>query len=180
MTFSFARRSLLAVLAASGLPLAPFAASSQELNLYTYREPALIKPLLDEFTKSTGIRVNTVFAASGLEERLRAEGQNSPADVLLTVDIGRLQQAKDYGVTQPVKSDAIEKAIPAAYRDPEGHWYGVSLRGRVVYAAKDRVAQDTISYEELADAKWKGKLCTRSGQHVYNSALFVAVVAKKG
>jgi iron(III) transport system substrate-binding protein len=180
MTFSFARRSLLAALAASSLPLAPFAASSQELNLYTYREPALIKPLLDEFTKSTGIRVNTVFAASGLEERLRAEGQNSPADVLLTVDIGRLQQAKDYGVTQPVKSDAIEKAIPAAYRDPEGHWYGVSLRGRVVYAAKDRVAQDTISYEELADPKWKGKLCTRSGQHVYNIALFAAVVAKKG
>jgi iron(III) transport system substrate-binding protein len=180
MTFSFARRSLLAALAASSLPLTPFAASSQELNLYTYREPALIKPLLDEFTKSTGIRVNTVFAASGLEERLRAEGQNSPADVLLTVDIGRLQQAKDYGVTQPVKSDAIEKAIPAAYRDPEGHWYGVSLRGRVVYAAKDRVAQDTISYEELADPKWKGKLCTRSGQHVYNIALFAAVVAKKG
>jgi iron(III) transport system substrate-binding protein len=171
---------LLAALAASSLPLTPFAASSQELNLYTYREPALIKPLLDEFTKSTGIRVNTVFAASGLEERLRAEGQNSPADVLLTVDIGRLQQAKDYGVTQPVKSDAIEKAIPAAYRDPEGHWYGVSLRGRVVYAAKDRVAQDTISYEELADPKWKGKLCTRSGQHVYNIALFAAVVAKKG
>ena len=180
MTFSFARRSLLAALAVSGLPLAPFAASSQELNLYTYREPALIKPLLDEFTKSTGIRVNTVFAASGLEERLRAEGQNSPADVLLTVDIGRLQQAQDYGVTQPVKSDAIEKAIPAAYRDPEGHWYGVSLRGRVVYAAKDRVAQDTISYEELADPRWKGKLCTRSGQHVYNIALFAAVVAKKG
>jgi iron(III) transport system substrate-binding protein len=177
----FARRSFLAAIAASALPLAPVAASAaEELNLYTYREPGLIKPLLDEFTKETGIRVNTVFAASGLEERLRTEGQNSPADVLLTVDIGRLQQAKEYGVTQPLKSAVLEKAIPEAYRDPDGHWFGVSLRGRVVYASKDRVKQDAITYEELADPKWKGKLCTRSGQHLYNISLFAAVIAHKG
>jgi iron(III) transport system substrate-binding protein len=160
--------------------LAAGPAPAQELNLYTYREPGLIKPLLDAFTKETGIKVNTLFAASGLEERLRAEGQNSPADVLLTVDIGRLQQAKDYGVTQPVKSDALEKAIPAAYRDPEGHWFGVSLRGRVVYASKDRVKEDAITYEELADPKWKGRVCTRSGQHLYNVSLIAAVVAHMG
>jgi iron(III) transport system substrate-binding protein len=176
----FARRALLGALAAGALFNPALSVSAQELNLYTYREPALIKPLLDEFTKQTGVKVNTVFAASGLEERLRTEGQNSPADLLLTVDIGRLQQAKDYGVTQPVKSAALEQAIPATYRDPEGHWFGVSLRGRVVYASKDRVKQDTISYEELADPKWKGKVCIRSGQHVYNVALFAAVVAKKG
>ncbi|HEY8381055.1 MAG TPA: Fe(3+) ABC transporter substrate-binding protein [Microvirga sp.] len=176
----FARRLVLGALAGAALAGTALPAAAQELNLYTYREPALIKPLLDAFTKETGVKVNTVFASSGLEERLRTEGQNSPADVLLTVDIGRLQQAKDYGVTQPVKSAALEGAIPATYRDPEGHWFGVSLRGRVVYASKDRVKQDTITYEELADPKWKGKICIRSGQHVYNVALFSAVVAKLG
>jgi iron(III) transport system substrate-binding protein len=176
----FARRALLGVFAAGALLGPALPATAQELNLYTYREPALIKPLLDEFTKQTGVKVNTVFASSGLEERLRTEGQNSPADLLLTVDIGRLQQAKDYGVTQPVKSAALEGAIPASYRDPEGHWFGVSLRGRVVYAAKDRVKQDAITYEELADPKWKGKVCIRSGQHVYNVALFASVVVKLG
>lgn len=179
-TFAFARRSrlgavLFGLLTCSGLP-----AAAQDVNLYTSREPALIKPLLDEFTKQTGVKVNTIFASSGLEERLRTEGANSPADVLLTVDIGRLQQAKEYGVTKPVDSEVLEKAIPAAYRDPEGHWFGLSLRGRVVYASKDRVNQDAITYEELADPKWKGKICTRSGQHVYNVALFASVVAHKG
>ena len=179
-TFKFPRRSLFGALAAGTLLGSAFAASAQELNLYTSREPALIKPLLDDFTKQTGIKVNTIFASSGLEERLRSEGANSPADVLLTVDIGRLQQAKEYGVTKAVSSDVLANAVPAAYRDPEGHWFGVSLRGRVVYASKDRVKQDSITYEELADPKWKGKLCTRSGQHVYNVALFAAVVAHKG
>jgi len=151
-----------------------------ELNLYTYREPGLIKPLIDAFTRETGVKVNTLFANAGLEERIRTEGESSPADVLLTVDIGRLQQAKDYGITQPLTSEALTKAIPAAYRDPEGHWHGVSLRGRVVYASKDRVKQDAMTYEELADPKWKGKICIRSGQHLYNISLFAAVVAHKG
>ncbi len=179
-TFAFTRRPLVGALAAAALVGSTLSAAAQELNLYTSREPALIKPLLDEFTKQTGIKVNTIFAASGLEERLRTEGANSPADVLLTVDIGRLQQAKEYGVTKPVTSAVLDKAIPAPYRDPEGHWFGVSMRGRVVYASKDRVKQDAIAYEELADPKWRGKICTRSGQHVYNVALFGAVVAHKG
>jgi iron(III) transport system substrate-binding protein len=175
-----ARRFALLACVAGLVAGASAPASAQELNLYTSREPALIKPLLDAFAKQTGIKVNTVFATSGLEERLRTEGQNSPADVLLTVDIGRLQQAKEYGVTQAVKSPVVEKAVPAAYRDPERHWFGVSLRGRVVYASKERVKQDTISYEELADPKWKGKVCIRSGQHLYNVSLFAAVIAHKG
>jgi iron(III) transport system substrate-binding protein len=166
----------LGLWAGSGL-----SASAQEmLNIYTTREPGLIKPLLDEFTKETGIKVNTIFISNGLEERVRTEGQNSPADVILTVDIGRLQAAKDYGITQPVKSETIEKVIPAAYRDPEGHWFGIALRGRVVYASKERVKQDKITYEELADPKWKGKVCTRSGQHLYNISLIAAVIAHKG
>jgi iron(III) transport system substrate-binding protein len=166
----------LGLLASSGVS----ASAEEVLNIYTSREPGLIKPILDEFTKETGVKVNTIFLSNGLEERVRSEGQNSPADVILTVDIGRLQAAKDYGVTQPAKSVALEKVIPAAYRDPEGHWYGVAMRARVVYASKDRVKQDKITYEELADPKWKGKVCIRSGQHLYNISLFAAVIAHKG
>jgi iron(III) transport system substrate-binding protein len=179
MTYSISTRlAVLGALAAGLLAAAPVAA--QELNLYTYREPGLIKPLIDAFTAETGIKVNTIFASSGLEERIRTEGQNSPADVLLTVDIGRLQQAKDYGITQAVKSEKVESAIPATYRDPEGHWFGISLRGRVIYAAKDRVKQDGFTYEELADPKWRGRICIRSGQHLYNISLFAATVAHMG
>ena len=168
--------ALAAIAVASGAAVA----QTKELNLYTYREPGLIKPLIEAFTKETGIKVNTIFASSGLEERIRTEGQNSPADILLTVDIGRLQQAKEYGITQAVKSEELEHAIPATYRDPEGHWLGVSLRGRVVYASKERVKQDAMTYEELADPRWRGKICTRSGQHLYNVGLFAAAVAHMG
>ncbi len=181
MNTKFARGLLFGAAALGMLAGSGLSASAQEaLNIYTYREPGLIKPLLDEFTKETGVKVNTIFMSNGLEERIRTEGENSPADVILTVDIGRLQQAKDYGITQPVKIEALEKVIPAAYRDPEGHWFGVSMRGRVVYASKDRVKQDKITYEELADPKWKGKVCIRSGQHLYNISLFAAVIAHKG
>ncbi len=155
-------------------------AQANEVNVYTYREAQLIQPLLDAFTKDTGIKTNVVSASSGLEQRIKAEGANSPADILLTVDIGRLQEAVDLGITQPVKSDVLEKAIPAQYRDPNGNWFGVSMRARVVYASKERVKQDAITYEELADPKWKGKICIRSGQHIYNNALFAAYVAKHG
>jgi iron(III) transport system substrate-binding protein len=179
MSFRMLRRGFLAGAALVGLGL-PALAQAQEINLYTYREPGLIKPLLEAFTKETGIKVNTVFASSGLEERLRAEGANSPADVLLTVDIGRLQQAKDYGVTQPIRSSVVDQAIPANYRDPEGHWLGVAVRARVVYASKDRVQQTAMTYEELADPKWRGKICIRSGQHLYNISLIAAAVAHMG
>jgi iron(III) transport system substrate-binding protein len=166
----------------SGLALtaAALPAMAQEVNVYTYRETPLIQPILDAFTKDTGIKTNVISASSGLEQRIKSEGANSPADVLLTVDIGRLQEAVDLGITQPVKSAVLDKAIPAQYRDPNGQWYGISMRARVVYASKDRVKQDTITYEELADPKWKGKICIRSGQHIYNNALFAAYVAKHG
>jgi iron(III) transport system substrate-binding protein len=170
------RTQLLATLAV----LTAATAQANEVNVYTYREAQLIQPLLDAFTKDTGIKTNVVSASSGLEQRIKAEGANSPADILLTVDIGRLQEAVDLGITQPVKSDVLEKAIPAQYRDPNGNWFGVSMRARVVYASKERVKQDAITYEELADPKWKGKICIRSGQHIYNNALFAAYVAKHG
>jgi iron(III) transport system substrate-binding protein len=155
-------------------------AQSNEVNVYTYREPGLIKPALDLFTKATNIKVNTLFAADGLAERMRTEGSNSPADLLIAVDIGRLQQAIDLDVTQPVKSEALEKAIPPQFRDPQGQWYALTLRSRIVYAAKDRVTDQALTYENLADAKWRGKICIRSGQHPYNTSLIAAFLAKHG
>jgi iron(III) transport system substrate-binding protein len=155
-------------------------AQSGEVNVYSYRENKLVQPLIDAFTQETGIKVNIVSASSGLEQRIKAEGANSPADVLLTVDIGRLDEAVQAGVTQPIKSVVIDKIVPTQYRDPDGHWAGISMRARVIYASKDRVKQDAITYEELADPKWKGKICIRSGQHIYNNALFAAYVAHHG
>jgi iron(III) transport system substrate-binding protein len=151
-----------------------------EVNLYSYRETKLLQPLLDAFTKQTGIKVNLISASSGLEQRIKTEGANSPADVLLTVDISRLEAATEAGITAPLNSKVVEQVVPAAYRDPEGHWAAVAMRARVVYASKDRVKQSAITYEELADPKWKGKICIRSGQHMYNNALFAAYIVKHG
>src|SRR5207253_1547709 len=99
----------------------------------------------------------------------KTEGAQSPADLLLTVDIGRIEEAARAGITQPIKSDVLDKIVPPQYRDPEGHWYGISLRARVVYVSKDRVQQAAFSYEELGEPKWKGKVCIRSGQYIYNN-----------
>jgi iron(III) transport system substrate-binding protein len=167
--------TLAAVFAAQGA-----VAQANEVNVYTYRESKLIQPLFDAFTKDSGIKVNVLSASSGLEKRIASEGDKSPADVLLTVDIGRLEDAVQAGITQPIKSDVLDKAVPAQYRDPEGMWYGISMRARVIYASKDHVKQDAITYEELADPKWKGKICIRSGQHIYNNALIAAYIAKHG
>lgn len=169
----------------SGLAVGVFAGAGParadgEVNVYTYRESKLIQPLLAAFTQATGIKVNIVSASSGLEQRIASEGANSPADVLLTVDIGRLEDAVRLGITQPIKSAEIEQIVPPQYRDPEGHWVGVSMRARVIYASKDRVQRSAITYEELADPKWKGKICIRSGQHSYNNALFAAYIVHHG
>jgi iron(III) transport system substrate-binding protein len=159
---------------------APALAQSGEVNVYSYRETKLVQPLFDAFTKDTGIKVNAVSASSGLEQRIKTEGASSPADVLLTVDIGRIDEAVAAGISQPIKSEAVTKAVPAQYRDPNDHWAGISMRARVIYASKGRVKQDAITYEELADPKWKGKICIRSGQHIYNNALFAAYLAHHG
>ena len=154
--------------------------ASGEVNVYSYRQPFLVDPLFEAFTKETGIKVNVVFAKKGLVERMAAEGANSPADVLLTVDIGRLTSAVKKGVSQAVTSATLSANIPEAYRDPAGHWFGLTRRARVVYASKERVPQTSITYEELADPKWKGKICIRSGQHVYNIALIASMIAHHG
>lgn len=150
-----------------------------DVTLYTTREPGLIQPILDAFTQDTGIKANTVFVKDGLLERVRAEGDKSPADVLMTVDIGNLIDLVQGGVTQPVNSDVLNSAIPANLRDADQHWYTLSLRDRVAYVTKE-VDVDSITYEELADPKWKGKVCIRSGQHPYNTALVAAMIAHDG
>ncbi|MCT4654776.1 MAG: Fe(3+) ABC transporter substrate-binding protein [Cohaesibacter sp.] len=168
-----------AALAMSTAIAAP-ALASGEVNVYSYRQPFLIEPLLKAFTEKTGVKTNVIFAKKGLEARIKAEGENSPADVLLTVDIGRLHGGKMDGIAQPVKSDILSKNIPAQYRDKENEWFGLTTRARVVYASNERVKQNAITYEELADPKWKGKICTRSGQHAYSIALIASMVAHKG
>jgi iron(III) transport system substrate-binding protein len=181
----FARRparrlAQLALVLSSTFAASSAALAQGEVNIYSYRQPQLIDPLLKAFTDKTGIKANVVYAAAGLNEKIAAEGQNSPADLLFTVDAGRLSEAKDAGLTQPVDSAALKAAIPAPYRDPANHWFGLTMRSRVVYASKDRVKQDAITYEELADPKWKGKICIRSGQHVYNTSLIATIIAHKG
>jgi iron(III) transport system substrate-binding protein len=150
------------------------------VNIYSYRQPDLIKPVLDAFTAETGIDTQVLFLDKGLEERIAAEGENSPADVILTVDISRLTAAKDKGVTQPLDDTTVNANIPAEYRDPEGQWFGLTKRGRVVYASKERVNEDHLTYADLADPKWKGKICMRSGQHNYNLGLFSAAIGHWG
>lgn len=174
-------RNLQTVLAITGL-LATTAATSvlaQEVNIYTTREPGLIQPILDAFTAESGITVNTVFLENGLIERVEAEGESSPADLLMTVDFGALIDLVEAGVTQPVQSEVLNAAIPASLRDPDGNWFALSSRARVVYAAKE-LDLDAITYEELDDEQFRGKLCIRSGQHPYNTALFAAYLAKHG
>lgn len=174
-------KQILGAFAASVITLSASASfAADTVNIYSYRQVDLIAPLLEKFTKETGIKTEVQFLKKGMIEKLKAEGANSPADVILTVDIGRLSGVTNEGLTQPVNNDVINGNIPAEYRDPAGNWFGLTTRGRVVYASKDRVSQDTITYEELADPKWKGKICTRSGQHAYNVALIASMIANKG
>ena len=156
-------------------------AVAQEVNVYSYREPALIQPLMDAFTAQTGVAVNVAFLNKGLIERLRAESRRSPADLVFTVDISRLHGVKDAGLTQPVQNDALTNNIPAEFRDPDNHWFGLTTRARIIYASKDRVAPNEVTtYEDLADSKWKDRICTRSGTHSYMLALTAAYLHHHG
>jgi iron(III) transport system substrate-binding protein len=180
MRLAFARAFALAPLALALVATNAPAAEPGEVNIYSYRQPYLIEPLLKKFTQETGVKVNVIFAEKGLIERIQAEGRNSPADLLLTVDVGNLTQATAAGIAQPISSAMLEAEIPPAYRSEDRQWMGLTRRARVVYASKERVKQDSISYEELADPKWRGKICIRSGQHVYNVALIASMVAHHG
>lgn len=181
------RRALLAgavaaLAAAVALPVgSALAAGAGSVNVYSTRQQFLIQPLFDAFTEKTGIEVNVVFAKEGLAERLRAEGDNSPADLVFTADIGRLADMVDMGVVQPVETETLTEAVPEQYRHPDGLWYGLTLRGRVIYASKERVPEGAVtSYADLADPRWEGKVCTRKGDHVYQVALLAAMIARHG
>lgn len=178
MSMLRSRRFASALLLAATCFAAP--AAAEEVNIYTTREPGLIQPLLDAFTKETGIETNAVFVESGIAERLEAEGANSPADIVMVVDYGMLIDMVERGLTQPVESDVLNAAVPENLRGPEGHWYALSMRARVIYVSKERVSEESMTYEDLADPKWQGRVCIRSGQHPYNNALFSAMIAKDG
>ncbi len=156
--------------------------AAEEVNLYSARKEELIKPLLDRFTEQTGIEVNLVTGkADALLQRLQSEGRNTPADLLLTTDAGRLHRAKEAGVLQTISSEALSGVIPASYRDPEGYWYGLSVRARPIMYVKGKVDPAELStYEALADDKWKGRVCIRSSSNIYNQSLVASMIASNG
>lgn len=179
--FASPRTGLRCIALASALivPVSFSALASDDLTLYTTREPGLIQPLLDSWTKSSGIKINTVYIKDGMLERVKAEGQNSPADLLMAVDVGNLVDLVEAGVTQPVESEALKSAIPANLRGEDNQWFALSMRARVLYAEKD-LPIDNWHYEQLANPEYKGKVCLRSGQHPYNTALVAAMISHHG
>jgi iron(III) transport system substrate-binding protein len=169
-----------ALLSATAITLA-LPVLADEVNVYSYRQPELIKPLTDAFTAETGIAVNVAYLDKGMVERLTAEGDRSPADLVLTVDISRLAEVVEAGLTQPVESDTLRANVPSIYHDPEGHWWGLTTRARIIYASKERVAEGEVTtYEDLADPKWQGRICTRSGTNSYSLGLTAAVIHHQG
>ncbi len=175
-------RWLQHTLLALALPFCAAVASAEELNIYSARQEALIKPLLDRFSADTGITINLVTGkGDALLTRLRSEGRNSPADVLLTTDAGRLYRAQEAGVLQATGSDTLSELVPAHLRSADGYWYGLSVRARGIVYALDRVKPEELSsYEALADPKWKGRVCIRSSGNIYNQSLIAGMLATQG
>ena len=154
---------------------------AQEVNIYSHRQPFLINPFLEVFTKKTGIKTNVVYSTKGLAQRLKAEGQNSPADVILTVDIGRLYIYEDYNLLLPINSKVLNNNIPSHLKSPKNTWYGLSKRSRVIVTSKERVDTSKIKrIEDLANPEWRGRICSRPGSHVYNRALMASIIAANG
>lgn len=160
----------------------PDTLTSSELNIYSARKEALIKPLLDRFSEATGTQINLVTGkGDALLTRLQSEGINSPADLLLTVDAGRLYRAQQAGVLQPMISELLNTAIPQHLRSTDDQWFGLSVRARVIVYAKDRVDLEQLSnYEALAEPRWRGKVCARSSSNIYNQSLVASMLATKG
>ena len=154
-----------------------------EVNVYSAREETLIKPILDMFSEQSGVRVNLVTAkADALIERLQREGQDSLADVLLTVDVARLHRAKQAGLLQPIKSETLTEVVPPVYRDSDDQWFGLSVRARVITTVKDRLLPNEapMSYESLADEQWRENICIRSSTNVYNQSLVASILYANG
>ncbi len=155
--------------------------AAEEVNVYSYRKPDLIKPMFDEFTAQTGVNVNVVFAKKGMLEKLQSEGANSPADLVFTVDIGRLSDIKNAGLSQSVSSEVINGNIPENLRDSENHWFGLTSRARIIVTSKDRIDVARVSrYEDLANPDLKELICTRSAKNAYMVALSASMIAHHG
>ncbi len=173
--------SLLAALGCFvGFDQTPANANVKKLTLYSTREAWRIAPVIRAFTAETGIEVAIVHRKDGLIDAIAAEAERSDADVLLVEEHGLLLQAREAGITQPMDITNFERAVPPALRDPDGHWIGLSRYARVVYVSKERVAQTAITYEELAEPKWRGKVCMRSGLFTYNISLLASMIAHHG
>ncbi|GGI88851.1 iron ABC transporter substrate-binding protein [Shewanella hanedai] len=159
---------------------ASVANAAEKLTVYSYRQAFLIDPILNDFTKETGIDVDVVFSKKGIAERMMREGRLSPADIVLTSDFYRLMELVDKNLVVPASSDLLKKNIPAQYRSPDDNWYALTMRVRNIYSSKDRLGKLNINYEDLADPKFKGKICTRSGKHPYNISLIASMIAHHG
>lgn len=154
-------------------------AASEEVNVYSYRQPFLVEPLFAQFTDQTGIKVNVVFAKKGMAERLAREGKYSPADILLTTDISRLIELREKGLVQAVNSPVLSSAIPKQYQAQDNTWFALTTRVRNIYSSK-RLGKVDFNYEDLADPKYKGRVCTRSGKHPYTVALVASMISEHG
>ncbi|MGF1732019.1 Fe(3+) ABC transporter substrate-binding protein [Photobacterium kasasachensis] len=175
-------KKLLASAILLGLAAPQVATAAEEVNVYSYRQPFLVEPMFNEFTKETGIKVNVKFAKKGLAEKLQQEGEYSPADMILTTDISRLVELANKNLVQPVDSKVIEQNVPTQYRDSQDEWFALTLRSRNVYSSRDRVGRlpADFDYADLAKPEWKGKICTRSGKHPYNVSLVSSMIANHG
>ncbi len=155
--------------------------ASQEVNVYSYRNPELIRPMFTRFTEDTGIVVNVVFAKKGMLEKLKGEGENSPADLVFTVDIGRLSDIKNANLTRSVTDQTLLDNVPENLRDADNHWYGLTSRARIIVTSKERVPDGAVStYEDLAKPEFRGRICTRSGKHPYMVALTASMIVHHG
>ncbi|MGK0291524.1 MAG: iron(III) transport system substrate-binding protein [bacterium] len=155
--------------------------AGSKVNVYSARQEFLMRPFLNVFEKNTGIKVNVVYMKKGLLERLKAEGRNTPADLVLTVDIANLTKIAKSGVLQKYRSNVVNQNIPKSFRDSKGLWTGLTARSRILYYSKKRVKISELStYEALANKKFRGRICVRSGLHNYNIALLSSVIAHKG
>ena len=175
------RKSIISLVTVAMSLVAAASHADGEVNLYSYRQPFLIEPMLEAFTKQTGTKVNVVFAKKGMVEKIKAAGDNNPADAVLTVDIGRLDALHKAGLLEGVDSAVLNDTIPAHLRHPDGLWFGLTTRARLALTSRDRVKPGELeTIADLADPKFKGRICTRSGKHVYNVALIASVIAHEG
>jgi len=155
-------------------------AESQTVNVFSFRQPFLIEPILATFTEKTGIETRVIFAKKGLIQRIKQQGELSPADVVLTSNFSKLLQLKDEGLTQPFALEGVKGSIPSQFRDDQQHWLALTKRVRNVYSSKDRLGPLDIDYEDLAQPRFKGKICTRSGKHPYNLGLIASLIVHNG